>query len=139
VDGVAHLPAAHRPVADLRQKTRGSDNPLDSSTRFGGARSVQERPVRPMRDWKADVNAIRRILRDEWNPIGFDVPDDEYDSYIPAVYQLLRGGASAEEISRRLWTFETTDMRLADVAGITERNDRVVGLLLALMDSGPAE
>jgi hypothetical protein len=35
------------------------------------------------RDWKADVDAIRRVLMPEWDPIGCGAPDDEYDSYFP--------------------------------------------------------
>lgn len=39
---------------------------------------------------------IRRILMEEWDPIGVaDEPfaQDEYDSYIPTIYRLLVEGA----------------------------------------------
>lgn len=29
--------------------------------------------------------AVRKILTKVWNPIGFDVPEDEYDEYLPDV------------------------------------------------------
>jgi hypothetical protein len=85
------------------------------------------------RDWIADVAAIRRIFMSEWDPIGCDVPDDEYDSYIPAVYQLMRRGATAREISDRLSQIETVTMGLGNAKGMTDRNDRVANSLLKLM------
>ena len=34
--------------------------------------------------------AIRRVLYDDWNPIGVDsLPPDEYDAYIAPIYRLL--------------------------------------------------
>lgn len=34
--------------------------------------------------------AVSTVLHEHWNPIGCDVPEDEYDSYAPFVTALLR-------------------------------------------------
>jgi hypothetical protein len=56
--------------------------------------------------WKKRGGAgIRRVLMDEWDPIGArDIPSaaDEYDSYVGRVGRMLHGGASAKEIARYL-------------------------------------
>jgi hypothetical protein len=83
------------------------------------------------RDWKADVDAIRRILISEWDPIGCGVPEDEYDSYIPAVYRLMQSRAGAEALASHLEKLETESMGLrADPA----RSRRVAQMLLDLME-----
>lgn len=46
-------------------------------------------------------DSIRKVLVDEWDPIGVrGVPGavDEYDSYIGRIYQILRGSRSTIEI-----------------------------------------
>lgn len=45
---------------------------------------------------------IRTVLLRDWNPIGFDVPSDEYDAYIGGVYRLLSDGAPIAEIAAHL-------------------------------------
>jgi hypothetical protein len=45
---------------------------------------------------------IRNILVNDWNPIGFPVPEDEYDGYIGHIYHLLYSGASKNEIAKEL-------------------------------------
>lgn len=42
--------------------------------------------------------SIRKILLDDWNPIGFPVPEDEYDAYISPVYRILVGSRSEQEL-----------------------------------------
>ena len=37
-----------------------------------------------------------------WNPIGVDVPLDEYDGYVPMVWKLLAEHAEVDEIARAL-------------------------------------
>jgi hypothetical protein len=51
--------------------------------------------------WRADgQDTVTRLLRDEWNPIGFDdVPADEYASYATRLGGLLREGVSEDEIA----------------------------------------
>jgi hypothetical protein len=53
------------------------------------------------RDWKSEVDAIRQVLRHEWNPIGFPVPLDEYDSYIGTIHSMIKAGASTQELAPR--------------------------------------
>jgi hypothetical protein len=82
------------------------------------------------RNWKADVDAIRRILMSEWDPISCGVPDDEYDSYIPAIYNLMQSRVSIEELATLLQTFETQRMGLH---ARPEVNRGVAKLLLDVM------
>jgi hypothetical protein len=60
--------------------------------------------------WKRrGAQGIRRLLMEEWDPIGVaDVPEaaDEYDAYLGAIGERLRRGANADEIARFL-----TDVR----------------------------
>ncbi len=83
------------------------------------------------RDWRADVDAIRKILITEWDPIGCGVPDDEYDSYIPVIYRLMQGRAGVVGLASHLEELETQSMGLS---ANPERNQRVAKLLLELMD-----
>jgi hypothetical protein len=83
------------------------------------------------RDWKADVDAIRRILSSEWDPIGCGVPEDEYDSYVPAIYRLMQARVGVEGLASHLEKLETVSMALrANMDG----NRRVAKMLLDLMD-----
>ena len=58
---------------------------------------------------------IRRVLMTAWDPIGVrDEPNaqDEYDSYLGGVFDLLTGGASDDRISAHLWRIVTERMEL---------------------------
>jgi len=82
-------------------------------------------------DWKPKWTASRNILVTEWNPIGIDVPQDEYDSYIPGIYRLLREHAGLAAI--------TSYLNDNDIGGSTEprrseTNQRVAKLLMTVME-----
>jgi len=51
------------------------------------------------RDTKAESRAINTILWRDWDPIGCGVPEDEYESYVWPVYQLLLDGAPREDVA----------------------------------------
>jgi hypothetical protein len=56
---------------------------------------------------------LRRLLLEHWDPIGVkDAPEaaSEYDGYRAGVMQLLRSGASAEEIAEHLSQVEQERM-----------------------------
>lgn len=80
-------------------------------------------------DWIAHVDAIRRILMSDWDPIGCGVPDDEYDSYIPVIYRMLQDDADAVRLSAHLYQLETANMGLR---GNKDRCDRTATSLLEL-------
>jgi hypothetical protein len=84
-------------------------------------------------DWKADRDAIRRILLSEWGPIGCGVPEDEYDSYIPAISRLLRARVSVEQLASHLEELETRQMGLP---ARLEVNRRVAEILLRVTSKG---
>lgn len=53
---------------------------------------------------KSQAAAIRKILHQDWDPIGCGAPEDEYDSYLWPVLRLLQDGASREDIADYLRT-----------------------------------
>jgi hypothetical protein len=58
---------------------------------------------------------IRSVLLQVWDLIGIkDEPhaQDEYDSYLGGVYELLVGGASDDSIKEHLWRIVTDRMEL---------------------------
>ena len=50
------------------------------------------------------LDTIRRILWEEWDPIGVNdiAPDDEYDSYASRVYAMIGEGCGEAEIAEYL-------------------------------------
>jgi hypothetical protein len=70
---------------------------------------------------------IRRVLMEEWDPIGVsDIPEaaDEYDGYIGGVYELLDDGASEQEIAAHLRGIEVREMEMIDWKGAPLLSDR---------------
>ncbi len=61
-------------------------------------------------------DSIRQILYHDWNPIGFDVPEDEYDSYIGPVYRILASSRSEAELIAFLRWPPMADDQLRTVA-----------------------
>jgi hypothetical protein len=62
---------------------------------------------------------IRRVLMDEWDPIGVkDIPEaaDEYDGYLGAIYGLIGRDASIAEISEYLRSVEVNQMGIGPSA-----------------------
>jgi hypothetical protein len=82
------------------------------------------------RDTKPESAAVRKILNQDWDPIG-GVPEDEYDSYVWPVYALLIRNAGRDEVTAYLrWaadvnmTCSVSKERLASVV------DRLMALRL---------
>ena len=68
--------------------------------------------------------SIRRALIEEWDPIGvgeFPEAQDEYDSYVSDVYNLLAARRSKDDIFNYLWELETGHMGLDGDRPATER------------------
>jgi hypothetical protein len=76
--------------------------------------------------WKrSGARELRRILMDEWDPIGVrGVAEaaDEYDSYLPELVGRLRDGATDEEIAGYLTWIEEDRMGLGRSSAARERN-----------------
>ena len=55
---------------------------------------------------------IDKILWEDWDPISVNdiAPRDEYWDYVPAIVGLVLQGASTEEVSNKLFYFETDTM-----------------------------
>ncbi len=67
--------------------------------------------------------AIRRVLLKEWDPIGvceIKEAQDEYDSYVGAIYKILITRKSKNEIFDHLWSLETEHMGLTGNRQATE-------------------
>ncbi len=68
-------------------------------------------------------DAIRRILLKEWDPIGvneIEEAQDEYNSYVGAIYKLLIDRKAKHEIFDYLWWVETEHMGLTGNRQMTE-------------------
>jgi hypothetical protein len=53
------------------------------------------------------VAKISKVLRFEWNPIGMsELPEDEYASYAPEIFGMLKRGAEDVVIAERLAALE---------------------------------
>ncbi|MDV3253358.1 hypothetical protein DevBK_18635 [Devosia sp. BK] len=53
-----------------------------------------------------DIEAIKKILWEDWDPIGvreMGGPPDEYDAYAPVVLEMLEAGATETEIAQYLF------------------------------------
>lgn len=82
------------------------------------------------------IALIKRILLNEWDPIGIsELPEaqDEYDAYAPVVYQLLSRHAAASEVFEYLWQIETKHMGLR---GDREKTEEIAEKLVALLQKG---
>jgi hypothetical protein len=81
--------------------------------------------------WKRRGGAgVRRVLMEEWDPIGVrEWPDaaDEYDTYVGRVGRMLRENASAGQIAGYLRDIRTDRMGLEGAAG---REDAVAASLI---------
>lgn len=76
--------------------------------------------------WKQSGAAqLRRILMEEWDPIGVrGVPEasDEYDSYLGQIGERLRAGQGADEIAAFLTDLEEVRMGLT-VSGVARNRN----------------
>lgn len=77
----------------------------------------------------ADFRSVRKILWEDWDPIGCGVPQDEYDDYVPAVLRILleHKGRTALVDYLRVTAAETTGCPVSD-----EKLGHVADALLAL-------
>ena len=86
----------------------------------------------PNHDPNILVGRVCAILWDSWDPIGTNgtpgAPDDEYDSYGPAIVRLLEDGSPVEAIASHLSRIQMEQMRRPDTP---ERNRRVAQKLIA--------
>jgi hypothetical protein len=73
--------------------------------------------------------AVRKILWEDWDPIGCGVPPDEYDSYAWPVLEMLQRKAKREEIDAYLrWAADQAMM--SPVA--EKKRSQIVDALVAL-------
>jgi hypothetical protein len=83
---------------------------------------------------RRDHQEIKRVLLQEWDPIGVgDVPEaqDEYDGYVPDVHRLLMRRASLLEVFDYLWQLETEHMGLR---GNRAHTQEIADVLVALAE-----
>jgi hypothetical protein len=84
--------------------------------------------------WKRRGGAgVRRLLMEEWDPVGVaGIPEavDEYDSYVGVVGQKLREGATADQIGAYLADISENHMGLGATAASRERDQAVARQLV---------
>jgi hypothetical protein len=77
------------------------------------------------------LKEIQKILREDWDPIGGGVPDDEYDSYGAEIYSMfLNNLATKESLMNYLKWGESENMGISPENN--KRNENVANKLLAL-------
>ena len=85
--------------------------------------------------WKrSGARELRRILMEEWDPIGVrGVPEaaDEYDAYLGQIGSRLRAGATAEDIAAFLTDVEEVRMGLGPSPAARSRNQALAARLRA--------
>jgi hypothetical protein len=77
---------------------------------------------------------LRRILIEEWDPIGVqDVPEaqDEYDNYLGPIARRLQEGAASGDIAAYLTRIEEDFMGLEPLPAAHERSQAVAARLVA--------
>jgi hypothetical protein len=102
--------AVHERLVEMEQLWELSVALLDSRPLDGS----HFRPRR--RETVLIQESIRKVLVEEWDPIGVGgVPEaiDEYDSYIGRLYSILVGSRSADEIAACLANIESEEMGVA--------------------------
>ena len=67
--------------------------------------------------FRAHVEELNLLLWAVWNPIGVDVPLDEYESYVPIVWKLLSEHADVGEIAAELDRIAHQRMGVSSVRG----------------------
>lgn len=78
--------------------------------------------------------AIHKLLIEEWDPIGVgNIPEaqDEYDSYVPAIYKMLTSRKPEHELYEHLWWLETEHMGLI---GDRQRTRMIAAKLRGLVE-----
>lgn len=64
---------------------------------------------------KGIMNSIRKVLLNDWDPIGIkDVPvaQNEYDSYVGVIYRMIASQSQAKEVAEYLIKIEVEEMGL---------------------------
>jgi hypothetical protein len=77
----------------------------------------------------ARMQAIRALLIADWAPIGYGVPPDEYDGYLPGIYRLLESGTDVVKLTAHFGKLERISMGLAER---TDHNRHVAEKLIEL-------
>jgi hypothetical protein len=80
------------------------------------------------------LQRIDEVLHYQWDPIGVsDTPEarDEYESYVPRIFQLLKATSDGKDIADYLQWISTEQM---GVGANQKRNAEIVDLLLRWRD-----
>ena len=80
-------------------------------------------------------NEVRNAVHRRWDPIGVAVYSNEmgeYDSYIPALCEILNKGAGRQRIFEHLWIMETDSMGMD---GDREATEEFASWLYQLVES----
>ena len=75
-----------------------------------------------------ELDAIRRLLREEWDPIGVNEsgPDDEYETYAFRIFGMLNEGKGEAEIATFLRSAAIENMGLGDAGDYAAIARRVI-------------
>jgi hypothetical protein len=88
------------------------------------SRQLKDKRARRAREIQRRIN---QVLLEDFNPIGFGVPEDEYDCLIGGIYGLLARKADQEEIAK--WLEEMSATHLGVPSDLEECRSAAVKLL----------
>lgn len=98
----------------------------------GKPRRNQTKTNSPMPDYPEFASVVRKLLWRDWDPVRVNhMPEveDEYDSYVGGICDLLRAGCDSRKLRQHLAHIETVNMGLSTTSA---RIDDVVLKLLSL-------
>ena len=113
---------------EIQDGLRDDDGRAKSATPRSAKPVTAERKPEPA---LSALNAIKQLLRDDWDPIELmpHLPADEYDTYAMQVFSKLSAGASVEEVANYLSDSEMTGTLDID------RDHRVAQKAMMIMSS----
>lgn len=80
---------------------------------------------------------VDEILHYKWDPIGVsDLPEarDEYHTYLPVVFSMLKQNKNSEEIANYLTETQSDRMGLSKSPQMSSANLQIAGLLINTRD-----
>ena len=79
---------------------------------------------------------VRKILWEDWDPIGCGVPQDEYDDYVGPVLRLLIERAGADAVRAYLVQTATETIGCPPIEETQAGLERALGKLMAIDVTG---
>ena len=97
-----------------------------------------ERQIRQKRG-KEIVESIRKVLFEDWDPVGVNCNEnlrDEYDDYIPGVYRILTGSRDPMDIMAYLKRAESDEIEVSSRCDFYALGEKLLAIDTELTPNG---